>query len=100
MSGQTAVRMTAQESKSLRLLESEKRVLGQVAAGVPFSDVLAVKYGALSNETGCMRIDGKRSKDVYSMIWRESGGPSVAGASWLRDGDGSPEHRRTTRGRN
>jgi PAS domain S-box-containing protein len=39
----------------------------------------AVKYGALSCETGRVRIEGCRSSDLYRMTWRESGGPPVSG---------------------
>ena len=40
MSAHSAVDNVLQEGKSLRLLQSEKRVLSQVAAGVPLSKAL------------------------------------------------------------
>ena len=39
----------------------------------------AVKYGALSSRTGRVHIDGRQSENVYSVTWRESGGPPVPG---------------------
>jgi two-component system CheB/CheR fusion protein len=40
----------------------------------------AVKYGALSNGSGCVRIDWKHAPETRRLVlhWRESGGPSVA----------------------
>ena len=40
----------------------------------------AVKYGALSNGTGCVRIDWKHAPQTQRLVlhWHESGGPRVA----------------------
>ncbi len=40
----------------------------------------AVKYGALSTETGMVRLTGERDGDLYRLTWEEMGGPPVAGA--------------------
>ncbi len=39
----------------------------------------AVKYGALSNDTGRVILTGHQDGDVYRLIWEETGGPPVAG---------------------
>jgi PAS domain S-box-containing protein len=39
----------------------------------------AVKYGALSNRAGRVRISGNHSDGGYTLTWSESGGPKVAG---------------------
>jgi len=39
----------------------------------------AVKYGALSTETGMVRLTGEREGDLYRLTWEEVGGPPVAG---------------------
>ena len=40
----------------------------------------AVKYGALSNQAGRVRIKGNQSDGgAYTITWHESGGPTVAG---------------------
>lgn len=39
----------------------------------------AVKYGALSNQAGRVRISGNQSDGAYTLTWHESGGPKVAG---------------------
>ena len=52
MSAHSAVDNVLQEGKSLRLLQSEKRVLSQVAAGVPLSKALEELYSLLKqNQT-------------------------------------------------
>jgi two-component sensor histidine kinase len=38
----------------------------------------AVKYGALSNEEGTIRIDLKREEGTIAMTWKEVGGPKVS----------------------
>lgn len=39
----------------------------------------AVKYGALSRETGCVTVVGSQlDVDLFEVIWTESGGPAVA----------------------
>jgi PAS domain S-box-containing protein len=38
----------------------------------------AVKYGALSNETGHVVLDWKRQGADLQIVWREAGGPAVA----------------------
>ncbi len=38
----------------------------------------AVKYGALSNEAGRVRIEWSQTKDQFAFLWRESGGPEVS----------------------
>lgn len=37
----------------------------------------ALKYGALSNDTGTVRITWGRSGDMVEFVWKESGGPPV-----------------------
>ena len=37
----------------------------------------AVKYGALSNETGRVDIAWSAAPDLLTLNWRESGGPKV-----------------------
>ena len=59
MPAQTSVRVTAQESRSLRLLESEKRVLSQLAAGVPFSNVL---------EELVLAVEAESNGEMYGSI--------------------------------
>jgi two-component sensor histidine kinase len=44
----------------------------------------AAKYGALSQETGRIAVSGERLDETYVLIWRERGGPPIAG---------QPEHR-------
>ncbi|MBV9289698.1 MAG: sensor histidine kinase [Hyphomicrobiales bacterium] len=39
----------------------------------------AAKYGALSNETGTVRIVCAEADGLYSIEWREEGGPPVTG---------------------
>jgi PAS domain S-box-containing protein len=39
----------------------------------------AVKYGALSNETGQVLLRGEIDGATYRLTWRETGGPSVKG---------------------
>jgi two-component sensor histidine kinase len=39
----------------------------------------AVKYGALSTETGQVRLTGARNGNTYRLTWEEIGGPPVAG---------------------
>ena len=39
----------------------------------------AVKYGALSNETGIVSMSGTIDGDAFVLTWRESGGPPVTG---------------------
>jgi PAS domain S-box-containing protein len=39
----------------------------------------AVKYGALSTETGQVWLTGKRDGETYRLTWEEIGGPPVAG---------------------
>jgi PAS domain S-box-containing protein len=39
----------------------------------------AVKYGALSNETGRVVLTGLREGDIYRLTWQETGGPPVTG---------------------
>ena len=38
----------------------------------------AVKYGSLSNATGCVEIAWAVEEDAFCMSWREDGGPEVA----------------------
>lgn len=38
----------------------------------------AVKYGALSNETGTISVNWKRNEDGMVLEWRETGGPPVS----------------------
>ncbi|MFC6790717.1 hypothetical protein ACFQE0_14520 [Methylobacterium komagatae] len=42
----------------------------------------AAKYGALSNETGCVhltwQVDGTGPEAKFRLAWREQGGPSVS----------------------
>jgi PAS domain S-box-containing protein len=54
----------------------------------------AVKYGALSTETGTVSISCTEESDAYSIIWRERGGPAVAGAP-ERSGFGTLMSQRT-----
>ena len=51
MSAHCAVNDVSQEGKSLRLLQSEKRVLGQVAAGVALSKALEELLRAVEAES-------------------------------------------------
>lgn len=37
----------------------------------------AVKYGALSSDTGRVRIGGMRDGESYTLIWEEKGGPPI-----------------------
>ncbi|MFT8481020.1 hypothetical protein [Gluconobacter oxydans] len=37
----------------------------------------AVKYGALSNDDGCVEITWTLEKNCFRMTWRETGGPPV-----------------------
>jgi two-component sensor histidine kinase len=39
----------------------------------------AVKYGALSNESGRVVLTGRREGETYHLLWQEIGGPPVAG---------------------
>jgi two-component sensor histidine kinase len=39
----------------------------------------AVKYGALSNESGRVVLTGKREGETYHLVWQEVGGPQVSG---------------------
>jgi two-component sensor histidine kinase len=51
----------------------------------------AVKYGALSSQTGRVRIEwrivGEGAGALFELVWREEGGPPVAAPS--REGFGS-----------
>ena len=40
----------------------------------------AVKYGALANDEGQVRISGRRRDDTYYLSWEERGGPTVMGS--------------------
>jgi PAS domain S-box-containing protein len=40
----------------------------------------AVKYGALANDEGRVRITGGRQGDTYHLTWEERGGPTVTGS--------------------
>ena len=40
----------------------------------------AVKYGALANDEGRVRISGSRQGDNYQLTWEERGGPTVTGS--------------------
>jgi PAS domain S-box-containing protein len=39
----------------------------------------AMKYGALSSESGCITIRGERTGNAYALTWTERGGPPVEG---------------------
>jgi two-component sensor histidine kinase len=39
----------------------------------------AVKYGALSTDTGTVRLTGERDGALYRLRWEETGGPLVEG---------------------
>jgi two-component sensor histidine kinase/PAS domain-containing protein len=50
-----------------------------VPLGLIFHELVtnAVKYGALSNETGCVSISATDGQGTLSVTWEESGGPPV-----------------------
>lgn len=50
-----------------------------VTLGLIFHELVtnAVKYGALSNETGKIRLEAKRKDDLIEIQWTEVGGPPV-----------------------
>lgn len=54
----------------------------------------ALKYGALSTETGTLDISGTQKSDAISIIWKEHGGPEVT-APPKGDGYGSKLIRQT-----
>lgn len=39
----------------------------------------ATKYGALSTEAGCLTISWERAEGEIRIVWREEGGPEIAG---------------------
>ncbi|UYY59785.1 sensor histidine kinase [Sphingomonas sp. S2-65] len=51
-----------------------------VALGLIFHELVtnAVKYGALSNETGRIAISASAVGDITEIIWQEDGGPAVS----------------------
>jgi PAS domain S-box-containing protein len=57
----------------------------------------AVKYGALSVETGMVRLAGERDGDTYRLTWEEVGGPAVAGVP-EREGFGTQMAARSAAG--
>ena len=55
------------------------RSAGTIALIVHELATNAAKYGALSNETGTIRIACAQADDRYSIEWREEDGPPIAG---------------------
>ncbi|RYJ01673.1 MAG: sensor histidine kinase, partial [Acetobacteraceae bacterium] len=44
----------------------------------------AAKYGALSSSEGSVAIDGSLKGDRFALVWRERGGPEIAGVPTRR----------------
>lgn len=80
---QTLLAPYREEGRPRIVIEGDDAHLGATAATalaliIHEQATNAVKYGALSNETGHLRILCKRTNDAFELRWDERGGPPIS----------------------
>ena len=59
-------------------VEVSSRAATAIALAIHELATNAVKYGALSNDNGIVTLNWQREADQFSLVWTESGGPTVS----------------------